>query len=273
MTRTDTTRTPETEGEDGKDRQFVTALARGLSILRAFRPGEVALGNQELAERTGLPKPTVSRLTNTLRELGYLVDHGRMGSYSLGPGVLALGYAMLAGLEIRERARPMLQALANEAACSVALGARDRLSVVYLDCYRGPATVTLSLEAGSRIPLATTAMGRAILAVLPAGERDYLMRAARERMPDEFPAIEKGVARAIREIETQGFCTSFGDWMADVNAVGVPVVAPDGQRIYGLNCGGPSFSTPVEALIGRHGPRLVEIGRELSTPGATVARG
>src|SRR5882757_3523955 len=58
--------------EGTADRQFVMALARGLDVLGAFRRGEPRLGNQELAERTGLPKPTISRITHTLTQLGYL---------------------------------------------------------------------------------------------------------------------------------------------------------------------------------------------------------
>ena len=60
-------------GEDDKDRNFITALARGLDILRCFKMGEVDLTNQDFAQRTGLPKPTVSRLTHTLVVLEYLV--------------------------------------------------------------------------------------------------------------------------------------------------------------------------------------------------------
>jgi len=41
------------------DRKFVSALARGLEVLRAFTPSEGLLGNGEIVERTGLPKPTV----------------------------------------------------------------------------------------------------------------------------------------------------------------------------------------------------------------------
>ena len=57
--------------EELKDRQFVTALARGLELLRCFTPESLLLGNQELAKKTGLLKPTVSRLTHTLTRLGY----------------------------------------------------------------------------------------------------------------------------------------------------------------------------------------------------------
>ena len=87
--------------EAGKDRQFVNALARGLEILRCFRPGEVYLANTELSKRTGLPKPTISRLTHTLTTLGYLDFSAELGKYQLGSGVLALGYSLLSGMDIR----------------------------------------------------------------------------------------------------------------------------------------------------------------------------
>jgi DNA-binding transcriptional ArsR family regulator len=84
------------KGEDeSHDRQFVNALARGLEILRCFRPGEIYLTNTELAKRTGLPKPTISRLTHTLTRLGYLEYSEDQGRYQLGSGVLALGYSLL----------------------------------------------------------------------------------------------------------------------------------------------------------------------------------
>ena len=62
-----------------KDRQFVVALARGLELLRAFSFDDSFLGNQEIAARTGLPKPTISRLTHTLTKLGYLNYSERLG--------------------------------------------------------------------------------------------------------------------------------------------------------------------------------------------------
>ena len=67
------------------DRKFVTALARGLEVLRVFTPTEGLLGNGEIAERTGLPKPTVSRLTYTLTKLGYLATSSVWPSISLRP--------------------------------------------------------------------------------------------------------------------------------------------------------------------------------------------
>src|SRR5689334_17253566 len=94
--------------QPARDRQFVAALARGLEILRVFAPNERMLGNQEIAQRTGLPKPTVSRLTHTLTKLGYLTYSARLGKYQLGTPVLSLGYAALANMDVRLVARPFM---------------------------------------------------------------------------------------------------------------------------------------------------------------------
>ena len=91
-----------TSKEDRRDAQFATTLARGLDILRCFTPEDVSLGNSQLAARTGLSRPTVSRFTYTLTRLGYLRSDAAGGKYTLGPAVLSLGYPMLAGIALRQ---------------------------------------------------------------------------------------------------------------------------------------------------------------------------
>src|SRR6201990_2586620 len=83
------------------DRSFVVALSRGLDVVRAFPPNDGLLGNQEIAARTKLPKPTISRLTYTLTKLGYLTQVPRFEKYQLAPAAMALGYAALANLGVR----------------------------------------------------------------------------------------------------------------------------------------------------------------------------
>ena len=251
------------EATEGEDRQFVTALARGLSVLRAFQPGDGVLGNGDIAERTGLPKPTVSRLTHTLTRLGYLTHAERLGKYRLGPGVLSLGYSLLANMDIRKIARPYMQELANASGLSLALGARDRLNMVYLEHARDAGSVTLRLDIGSHIPIATTAMGRAFLAAIPENERAYLMSAMAERAGAAWPPMAKGVERALRQVAETGFCTSFGEWQQDVNAVGVPLRSMDGATVMALNCGGPAFLHKPEKLEAEWGPRLVNVARTI----------
>ncbi len=112
--------------ENSKDRQFVTALARGLEVLRCFKPRDRHLGNQDIAERTGLPKPTVSRLTYTLTRMGYLYHDEKLGKYQLGTGVLSLGFSLLTNMDVLKIARPMMQELADYSHTVVSVGTRDQ---------------------------------------------------------------------------------------------------------------------------------------------------
>lgn len=251
------------ESDEIKDRQFVVALARGLEVLRAFTPKDNILGNQDIAAITHLPKPTVSRLTHTLTRLGYLTYSERLGKYQLGTAVLSLGYAALANIGVRQIARPFMQELADYANASVSLGSRDRLNMVYVEHCRSDATVTLRLDLGSRIPVETTAMGRALLAALPASERQYLMDHAAKHDPKNWPRIKSGIERAVEDYRNHGFVISAGEWQSDVHAVGVPLVPPDGSPILALNCGGPAFLFDRKRLTDDLGPRLVNLVRNV----------
>ena len=251
------------ESDEIKDRQFVVALARGLEVLRAFTPKDNILGNQDIAAITHLPKPTVSRLTHTLTRLGYLTYSERLGKYQLGTAVLSLGYAALANIGVRQIARPFMQELADYANASVSLGSRNRLNMVYVEHCRSDATVTLRLDLGSRIPVETTAMGRALLAALPASERQYLMDHAAKHDPKNWPRIKSGIEQAVEDYRKHGFVISAGEWQSDVHAVGVPLVPPDGSPILALNCGGPAFLFDRKRLTEDLGPRLVNLVRNV----------
>src|SRR5215472_5515110 len=88
--RTRSPREEAAEAEDDVGRQFVVALARGLSLLKLFASPDAFYSNSELARLSGLSKPTVSRLTFTLARLGYLGCCANTGRYSLGTLALSL---------------------------------------------------------------------------------------------------------------------------------------------------------------------------------------
>lgn len=252
-----------------EDRHFVTALARGLEVLSCFRSGDKTLGNQELAQRCGLPKSTVSRLTTTLTRLGYLIHLEESGKYRLGTATLALGSAMLVRLDERQIARPAMQELADFAMAEVSLGTRDRLSMIYVENCRSPALLTLSLTVGSRIALATSAMGRAWLAALTEDQRRPILEQLRARDAKAWPAVEQNVEKALHDYRTLGVTCSFGDWQKGVNAIARVLRLGRGLPPMAINCGGPSFNVSPEFLLSEARPRLIEMVSRLE---ATLQR-
>lgn len=245
------------------DRRFVTALARGLDILRCFSRKDRELGNAEIAQRTRLARPTVSRLTFTLTQLGYLTYSPESGRYALSVGVLSFSHAYLGTLDVRNVARPLMQRLADDVRASVSLGAPDPSGqhMVFLEICQGAGQMFhISLEVGSRVPHGWTAMGRAFLAALSPEAREERLATYRKLTPRaQWEQIEAGIHRAVRDYERHGFCLSVGEWVKDVWAVGVPMVSREGHRILALNCSGPIFDMTRQRLIQDVGPRLLEL--------------
>lgn len=254
------------------DRSFVVALSRGLEVLRAFHANDGLLGNQELAARTKLPKPTVSRLTYTLTKLGYLTPVPRFEKYQLAPSAMALGYAALANLGVRHLSEAFREEVMRETGGAVAVGARDRLSMIYFGQSRNGLTLGVQLDVGSRIPIATTAMGRAYIWALAPEERADLLRELREHYGSRWPRIRDGIERSGEMVARHGFAISAGEWQDDVHAVGVALKLNDGTGPYAFNCGAPAFRFTEDRLISDIGPRLVAMVRNIETAlGGVVA--
>lgn len=241
----------------------MTALARGLELLRAFGPDEEYLGNAELSSRTGIPRPTVSRLTYTLTQLGYLKHDKRLEKYRLGPGILALGYRFLASQGIREIARPHLQRFADATDCNVSLGNADRTSMMYLEACHGSGPLIMRLEVGSRLPMATSAIGRAWLCGISAERRQQVLDELKKIHCDDWPRIEADINKSLTEYEQYGFCLSEGDWQMDVSAVALPLVLEGGAEVMAINCGGAGWRLTHEVLVENLGPRLIEVAERI----------
>ena len=249
-----------------QDRHFVTALARGLDVLSAFRARDRMLGNQELSRRCALPKSTISRLTYTLTRQGYLEtasDGKGANGYRLGSAVLALGGAMLARLDIRQLARPLMQDLADGSQTMVTLGMRDRLSMIYVENCRSESALTLSLDVGSRVPLAVSAMGRAYLACCDDSERIELMERIRSSDEKAWPKIRAGIERALAHYREHGCASSFGDWHKEVNAIAVALRPEGGHSLMAISCGGPGLKLSPKFLMTQMRPKLIALVRKL----------
>jgi DNA-binding IclR family transcriptional regulator len=256
------------------DRHFVTALARGLEVLACFPSGEAQLGNQQLAERCQLPKSTVARLTLTLTRLGYLIQVPDTKRYRLGMATLALGTAMMSKLDVRQVARPLMQELAAFAGASVSLGVRERLSIIYIEHSRAQTALAVSSTVGSRFPLATSAMGRAYLAVVGEAERKGILLALRAQREEEaegkgdWPGVLAGIEKAASDHLRLGVTCSFGDWQSDVNGIGRAFNPGGGLPPMAISCTGPASRLTPDFLLQEVRPRLIELTQriEVSLP-------
>jgi DNA-binding IclR family transcriptional regulator len=257
---------PSPPGPVGKeDRYIISALLRGLDVLACFRSGETSLSNHQIAQRCGLPKSTVTRIVHTLMLRGYLLPVEPEGRYALGTATLALGSSMLARMDVRYYARPRMQSLADYSGATLALGVRDKLSVIYTEVARSTATLALTLQVGSRMPLATSAIGRAYLAASNTSEHNILTKLASDIDDSAGLAMRHGIEHAMEDFREYGCATSFGDWKKDINGIAVAFRCNGPIPLMVMNCGGPASTLSREFLLNDIRPRLLALVAEIES--------
>jgi len=241
------------------------SLERGVEILRAFRPGSELLGNGELAERTGLSKSTVSRLTQTLVGCGMLQLDSVQRAYRLAPATLSLAHAMRSGSRVLAAAAPHMQLLAQRRQINVGLAAPDRDEMVYLESIRYARRAALRhVVSGQRVPMELTSLGRAYLAVAPERHRHALMKLFSERRKAQWASLRDILELAFSDVHDKGFC--IASWQPEVVALATPFLFE--EATYVLNISLSTKTLPAD-VASEFSPMLLAlrdtVERKLST--------
>ncbi|WP_299360390.1 IclR family transcriptional regulator [uncultured Paracoccus sp.] len=243
---------------DADDPRFATTLARGLSVLRSFRTTDDGLSNAELAERTGLPKSTVSRLTWTLRRLGYLTQSERDDRFRPGPTLVAVGHVAAVSLSFMEPAHRLMAALANETGTLVVLSVRDGDKLVLIRTWRPTNVSSLWLDVGYRLPLAGYSSARAFVGALSPAEYAGLQRQVDPAAGFAQLADPGERLQARNELIARGFVLTPGgeDAPASYNAVSVPIRPSELNEPVVFTCGALPTEASLQRLETVVGPRL-----------------
>jgi len=248
-----------------------SALGRGLLILRAFEIGDPPLGNATLAERTGLAKATVSRLTQNLLELGYLQYRGEIGKYELAPSVLGLCHSYLGNMPVPAVARPAMLEFAREGQVNCGLAIQDGLRMVYVESALGE-PMSGRQRVGLSVPIHLSAIGLGCIGGMTTEQREQVSRQLMQACsPEEWRTIAAKIDDATAQVHTRGFYLGVGTLSPNTNMVGVPFFYEPFGAMMAFNCGGSSPVQTVDKLASL-GPKLIDLAvrvrRELGTMSA-----
>jgi len=245
--------------KQAKDRQFVTALARGLNILKCFDAEHTELGSIEIARMTGLPQPTVWRLCYTLIQCGFLVQNKSNDKLQIGAPILSLGYSALVTLGFDDTVRRAMHQLAIDFDAAVSMAVRDDDHMVITQRARGNGVLLVNLNVGSRLPIVRSSFGWGYLAILPEEERSEVLEQLLPKGHPEKAFLEQNIRSAIDQYEETGYIINSGIYHKHINAVAIPFWDPKGTQIHVLNCGAPAEVLPIKLLKSKVAPRLQEV--------------
>jgi DNA-binding IclR family transcriptional regulator len=232
------------------------SLIRGIEILRCFKPGMGLLGNSEIAERTGLPPSTISRLTQTLVLSGYLEHDLVRQAYRLAHTVLCLGHAFKTGSAEIKLAEPLMRKASEKLKLNVGLAVADRLEMVYLESIRYTKNIALrTVAAGQRVPIERTSLGRAWIAKLDPKSRMQLLIELKKQKIKNWAQIEKEIHEAIKSMSEKGYCVA--NWLPEISAISTSVQLLNGS-FASLNLSSPAESN-LNDLLENYTPALFEL--------------
>jgi len=255
---------------------FIEAIARGLDVISAFGPGQPVMSLASVAAASHLPRPTARRILLTLEQLGYVRQAGTAaggspgggqsgGGYELTPRVLDLGMSYVLSRGLWEVARPHMEALVAQTRESTSIAQLDGSDIVYVARVAVPKIVTLAVTIGTRFPAMQTSLGKVLLAALPLAEAErVLAEPSRSGISTRWQPDAAERAAALREVRARGWALTDEQLAPGIRSVAVPLRDGDGRVIAALNVNSHAAETPLDVLIGRHLPLLLQTAGSIS---------
>lgn len=241
--------------ESEGNRDYVSSLARGLEILRAFSRTRRRMTLSEVAAETGMTRAAARRFLLTLVREGYAQTDGKL--FDLTPQVLELGFSVISSLGVWDIAAPFLKRLSEEIEESVSAAVLDGPSVVYVAGTQYHRVISVGVTIGSRLPAHCTATGRLLMALRPAAEWDGLI-AGLDLSAATARTVTSGRAmRAVlEETRRQGWSLVDQELEIGLVSIAVPLARRSGEIAGALTVGVPNVRATPRDMVEHYLPRL-----------------
>jgi DNA-binding IclR family transcriptional regulator len=242
----------------------VPSLDRALTILELLARHHDGMRMREISETLSLPANSVFRITGLLEERGYLLRDGEDMRYRLSRKLLSLGYAAIGEDKLIEHALDVMQSLRDETQETVLIGIRLELEGIVLEQIAASQPVKFLVDPGTRFPLHTSAPGKAILASLPAGERDLLLgKMAFKRYTPQTIRTRAQLETVIEDARRKGYGIDRSEEIEGLHCVGSAILNHRGYPIAAIWVTGPSFRFP-ESAFERIGKKVALAAGQIS---------
>lgn len=247
-----------------KDSDFVSALARGIEVLRLFSKEQPQLSTSEVSEKTGLSRAAARRFLLTLVELGYL--RADQDFFVPMPKLLELGYSYLSTWSMTEVVHPYLQNVVSQLRENCSMGVLDDGNVVYLaraEARRIVQSITISI--GTRVPATVSAMGRVLLAWLPPEQLDTMISDNFLRPMTSRTVTDPVLFRErLTSIKAAGYALVEGEFEEGLISIAVPILTEDGRAVAAINVGTPTTRASAEQMVSDYLPVLQKAAQDIS---------
>jgi IclR family transcriptional regulator, pca regulon regulatory protein len=256
---------PRVKASPADSRRFVTAFARGLSVIEAFGPDNPSMTVADVAARTGQDRAVVRRLLLTLVELGFANVHQKR--FELSTRVLRLAYSFLSSAGLGVSLQPILDELARSIKETVSVSVLDQSETVFIARSDVPGRrLSYVVTTGMRLPAFISASGRVLLAHQPGDDvRRLISRTKITRLTRRTVVNKVEILGLIEAARRDGHSINREEIEDGLVSVAVPVLNRAGIVVAALNASTGSERASDQHLLGKVLPRLKGTATELSS--------
>jgi IclR family transcriptional regulator, pca regulon regulatory protein len=245
------------------DPSFMTSLARGLAVVRAFSDRRRSLTIAQISHKTGIPRAAVRRCLYTLKQLGYADSEAN--NFTLKPKILTLGYSYLSSTPLAVSAQPYMDQISRTLNESCSLAVLDGNNVLYVSRSSTSRIMSVALNVGSRLPAYCTSLGRAMLAYLPDDAlRAYFNSVELKAYTERTVVSQKRLEEILFETREAGFTIVEEELEVGLRSIAVPVRGASGTVVAALNIGAQATRVTSRQMKEAFLPVLLKGSQELS---------
>lgn len=241
----------------------VRSVHRAIRILEAFREGSSPTVT-ELSRKLKLPKSSVYELVSTLTAEGVVRKEASSNRYRLGLRLVELARAASHDLDVHQVAHPLIEKLRDELNETVQLTVLDGEQILYVDGCESSRQLRTFFEFGDRAPLYCTALGKAILANLPARDSERILRRRSLRaFTSKTLTDPAALRRELARTAARGYSIDDMEHEEGVRCVAAPIRDREGRAFASISVSGPAHrvSPSRDAEIAR---RVMKVAEEIS---------
>jgi IclR family pca regulon transcriptional regulator len=245
------------------DPSFMTSLARGLAVVRAFSDRRRSLTIAQISHKTGIPRAAVRRCLHTLKQLGYADSEAN--NFTLKPKILTLGYSYLSSTPLTVSAQPYMDQISRTLNESCSLAVLDGNNVLYVSRSSTSRIMSVALNVGSRLPAYCTSLGRAMLAYLPDDAlKAYFNSVELKAYTERTVVSQKRLKEILAETREAGFTIVEEELEVGLRSIAVPVRGASGTVVAALNIGAQATRVTSRQMKETFLPVLLKGSQELS---------
>ena len=252
----------ETKPTKRKDSEYLSTLARGISVLRSFTKEHPEMTLSEVAVATELSPAVARRCLNTLVDLGYVGKKGKL--FLLTPEVMGFASAFIESMNLEEIVRPYLQRVRDKTGDSTSLAVLSEFDILYLVHISTARMIRLAAGVGTRFPAYPTSLGRVLLAHQePARVDEYFAEVEMQKLTTKTITSKAELRKILVQIRKVGYAALQDELDYGIVSVAVPVFGPDGEILAAINCSTATTRVTKDTMVKTRLPELKQAAKKI----------